>query len=233
MPRPPRVVTAEPRRSKMRGERMREPTYPTVSAFTADLAAGRPVPAGGSASALTGSVAAALMAMVCRVSLGRDDVVAKDEELREALEQSERLRCRLLELVAEDALAFEAITDAMAMPEDDDDQRAARGEALMRAMWHATAPALETLAAAQEALALAASLAGRASPEAASDLGVAVQLALTSTALAAGSGPESRPLALSPPQPRRLPLTRMHCRSKRQEAHRPLPMADRPRERAG
>jgi len=157
---------------------MREPTYPTVSAFTADLAAGRPVPAGGSASALTGSVAAALMAMVCRVSLGRDDVVAKDEELREALEQSERLRCRLLELVAEDALAFEAITDAMAMPEDDDDQRAARGEALMRAMWHATAPALETLAAAQEALALAASLAGRASPEAASDLGVAVQLAL-------------------------------------------------------
>jgi len=157
---------------------MREPTYPTVSALTADLAAGRPVPAGGSASALTGSVAAALMAMVCRVSLGRDDVVAKDEELREALEQSERLRRRLLELVAEDALAFEAITHATHLPEDDDGQRAARGKALRRATRRATAPPLETLAAAQEALALAASLAGRASPEAASDLGVAVQLAL-------------------------------------------------------
>jgi len=156
---------------------VREPTYPTVSAFTADLAAGRPVPAGGSASALTGSVAAALMAMVCRVSLGRDDVVAKDEELRKALEQSERLRCRLLELVAEDALAFEAITHATHMPEDDDGQRAARGKALRRATRRATAPPLETLAAAQEALALAASLAGRASAEAASDLGVAVHLA--------------------------------------------------------
>ena len=156
---------------------MREPTYPTVSAFTADLAAGRPVPAGGSASALTGSVAAALMAMVCRVSLGRDDVVAKDEELREALEQSERLRRRLLELVAEDALAFEAITHATHLPEDDDGQRAARGKALRRATRRATAPPLETLAAAQEALALAASLAGRASAEAASDLGVAVHLA--------------------------------------------------------
>src|SRR5450756_325374 len=142
MPRPPRkpVVTAERRRSKMRGERVREPTYPTVSAFTADLAAGRPVPAGGSASALTGSVAAALMAMVCRVSLGRDDVVAKDEELREALEQSERLRRRLLELVAEDALAFEAITHATHLPEDDDGQRAARGKALRRATRRATAP---------------------------------------------------------------------------------------------
>jgi formiminotetrahydrofolate cyclodeaminase len=117
------------------------------------------------------------MAMVCHVSLGWDDVVAKDEELREALEQSERLRCRLLELVAEDALAFEAITHATHTPEDDDGQRAVRGKALRRATRRATAPPLETLAAAQEALALAASLAGRVSAEAASDLAVAVQLA--------------------------------------------------------
>ena len=74
---------------------MREPALLTVSAFTADVAAGTPVPAGGSASALTGSVAAALVTMVCRVSLGREGVVAKNEELRKALEQSERLRCRL------------------------------------------------------------------------------------------------------------------------------------------
>jgi hypothetical protein len=73
----------------MRGERVREPTYPTVSAFTADLAAGRPVPAGGSASALTGSVAAALMAMVCRVSLGRAD----DDALLSSLTQFDFLSC--------------------------------------------------------------------------------------------------------------------------------------------
>lgn len=156
---------------------MREPAHLTVSAFTADVAAGTPVPAGGSASALAGSVAAALVTMVCRVSLGQEGVVAKDEVLREALEQSEQLRRRLLELVTEDALAFEAITAARAMPEDDGDQRAARGEALKRATRRATAPALETLAAARQVLALAASLAGRVYPEAGSDLGVAVHLA--------------------------------------------------------
>jgi formiminotetrahydrofolate cyclodeaminase len=156
---------------------MREAAHLTVSAFTADVAAGSPVPAGGSASALAGSLAAALVTMVCRVSLGREGVVAKDEELRKTLEQSEQLRCRLLELVTEDALAFEALTELAAMPGDDDDQRAARGEALRRATQRATSPALETLTAAREALALAASLTGRVTPEAASDLGVAVHLA--------------------------------------------------------
>ena len=157
---------------------MQEATDLTVSGFAADVAAGTPVPAGGSASALTGSIAAALIAMVCRVSLGREDVAATDEELRDALEQSDRLRCRLLELITEDTLAFEAVTEATDMPEDDEGQRAARDEELRRATQRATAPPLETLAAAREALALAASLAGRINPEAASDLGVAIQLAL-------------------------------------------------------
>ena len=173
---------------------MPEPGELTVSKFAAEVAADAPVPAGGSASALTGSIGAALIAMVCRVSLGREDVAAKEEELLKALERSDRLRCRLLDLISEDALAFQAISDATDMPEDDDGQRAARNEALTRATRRATAPPLETLAAAREALALAAPLAGRINPEAASDLGVAIQLALaaaegaTLTALANLSG---------------------------------------------
>jgi formiminotetrahydrofolate cyclodeaminase len=157
---------------------MRAHRHSAVGTFTADLAAGTPSPAGGSASALAGSIAAALIAMVCRVSLGKDDVTAGDEELREAVRQSDGLRSRLLDLVTEDALAFGPIVDAASMPEQTKGQRAVRGAALTRATRGATTPALETLAASREALELAAALAGRVNPEAASDLGVAVRLAL-------------------------------------------------------
>jgi formiminotetrahydrofolate cyclodeaminase len=149
----------------------------TVSAFDTEVAAASPAPGGGSAAALAGSVGAGLVAMVCRLSVGRDDVDATDEELSKALEESERLRRRLLELVDEDTAAFNAIMDALHMPKAEEAERSARAAALARAKLGAAEPPLETLAAARQTLALAASLAGRSNPNTASDLGVAVELA--------------------------------------------------------
>ena len=149
----------------------------TVSAFGAAVASASPAPGGGSAAALAGSVAAGLVAMVCRLSLGRDDIAATDGELDDALEQSERVGARLLELVDEDTAAFDAVMDAVRMPKSAEPERARRGEALTRATLAAAAVPLETLAAARQTLQLAARLAGRANPAAVSDLGVAVHLA--------------------------------------------------------
>lgn len=149
----------------------------TVGAFDAEVASASPAPGGGSAAALAGSVAAGLVSMVCRLSLGRDDIAASDEEIDETLVQSERLRRRLLELVDEDTAAFDAVMDAVRMPKAEESERAARGEALTRATLAAAAVPLETLAAARQTLQLATRLAGRANPGAASDLGVAVHLA--------------------------------------------------------
>ena len=50
----------------------------TVSEFGAEVASASPAPGGGSAAALAGGVAAGLVTMVCRLSLGRDDVAAGD-----------------------------------------------------------------------------------------------------------------------------------------------------------
>jgi formiminotetrahydrofolate cyclodeaminase len=149
----------------------------TVSAFDAEVASVSPAPGGGSAAALAGSVAVGLVAMVCRLSLGRDDIAATDEEIHDALERSEQLRCRLLELVDEDTDAFDAVMDAVRMPKAEESERAARGEALTRATLAAAAVPLETLTAARQTLQLAERLAGRANPGAVSDLGVAVHLA--------------------------------------------------------
>jgi formiminotetrahydrofolate cyclodeaminase len=153
----------------------------TVSAFDAEVASASPAPGGGSAAALAGSVAAGLVAMVCRLSLGRDDIAASDAEIDVALEQSERLRGRLLELVDEDTAAFDAVMDAVRMPKVEEPERVARREALTRATLGAAAVPLETLTASRQTLELATQLAGRASPGAVSDLGVAVHLARAAT----------------------------------------------------
>ncbi len=152
----------------------------TVSAFGAEVASASPAPGGGSAAALAGSVAAGLVAMVCHLSLGRDDILATAGEIDEALAQSERLRGRLLELVDEDTAAFDAVMAAVRMPKAEETQRAARAEALTGATLGAAAVPLQTLAAARETLELALQLAGRANPGAVSDLGVAVHLARAS-----------------------------------------------------
>ena len=151
----------------------------TVSAFSAETASDSPAPGGGSAAALAGAVAAGLLAMVCRLSLGRDDVAATDEELSRALARSDELRLRFLGLVDEDTASFDAVMDAIRMPKADDEQRTARSAALAQATLGAAAVPLETLTAARETLELAAPLAGRANAAAASDLGVAVHLART------------------------------------------------------
>jgi formiminotetrahydrofolate cyclodeaminase len=147
----------------------------SVRGFDEEVASDLPAPGGGSAAALAGSLAAALVAMVCRLSLGREDVQASDEELNAALERAEHLRRRLLDLVDEDTAAFEAVMTALRMPREDD---AARAAALADATLGAAAPPFESLASARQVVELAGELVGRTNANVVSDLGVAVQLAL-------------------------------------------------------
>ncbi len=149
----------------------------SVGAFSGELAAASPAPGGGSAAAVSGSLAAALVAMVCRLSLGRDDLAVSEEELTATLAAAERLRGRFLELVDEDTAAFNVVMDAVRMPKAEGAERSARSAALAKATLAAAAVPLETLTASAQTLTLAGVLVGRANPAAASDLGVAVELA--------------------------------------------------------
>lgn len=149
----------------------------TVGELGAEVAAASPAPGGGSAAALAGSVAAALVAMVCRLSGGRDDLATTADELAKTLDTAEELRSRLLELIDEDTAAFDAVMIAVRLPKAEEAQRVARVAALEQATLAAAAVPLETLTAAARTLALAGALVGRANPAAASDLGVAVELA--------------------------------------------------------
>ncbi|MDQ7829107.1 MAG: cyclodeaminase/cyclohydrolase family protein [Armatimonadota bacterium] len=160
-----------------------------VGAWLEQLASRAPAPGGGSAAALAGAQAAALVAMVARLTLpaeaaesrqaGQAAAGAADApaEAAGALADAERLRAALVRAADEDARAFEAVMAAYRLPRSTDEERARRREAVQAALHMATAVPLRTAAAAVEVLETARRLAPVANPHAASDLGVAAHLA--------------------------------------------------------
>lgn len=85
----------------------------TIAQFLDATAAKQPAPGGGSVTALTGALAAAIGEMVLQYSVGRKDVVpADDTKLREALAEMNRARNMLVELMVEDQAAYSALSAA-------------------------------------------------------------------------------------------------------------------------
>ncbi len=78
----------------------------TLTQYIAVLSKKVPVPGGGSASALTGSLGVALIEMVANYSKGRSQSKRIEHRIEKILEQSKEIRQRLLELVDLDAEAY-------------------------------------------------------------------------------------------------------------------------------
>lgn len=91
----------------------------SCSEFASALAARRPMPGGGGAAALAGALAAALCSMAGEFTVGKPRFADVEDDVRRMLEEAARLRGRLVELVDEDAVGFEPLHLAYALPKDD------------------------------------------------------------------------------------------------------------------
>jgi formiminotetrahydrofolate cyclodeaminase len=149
----------------------------TVRELSDRLATRDPVPGGGSVAAVSGVLAAALVRMVVELSETRPDLVASEPERREIGRAAATAQRELLELADRDADAFAGVVRARRMPRDTDADRASRTTELRAAMRNATRVPLRTAQVASEVLDLAARVAPIGNPHAASDAGVAAQLA--------------------------------------------------------
>lgn len=131
---------------------------------------------GGSASAIAGGMAAALAAMVARLSV--NGAGGEPDACFAALaEEGAALSQALLAGADEDAGSFGAVMAAYRLPKATDDEKAARSAAIRAAMIHATRVPLRNAELCAEALALVARLEGRSNPRALSDLQSAGYLA--------------------------------------------------------
>jgi formiminotetrahydrofolate cyclodeaminase len=152
----------------------------SVRELTARLASGEPIPGGGSAAALAGAMAAALVSMVVELSVGKPGAAGHDAVLREAGEAAVQRRTALLDLAEEDAVAYAAVVRARHLPKESEADREARARALRTAMVEAARVPLRTAEVAAEVLELAHTIAPIGNRNAASDAGVAARLAAAS-----------------------------------------------------
>lgn len=137
------------------------------------VAAHTPAPGGGAVAPAVGALAAALGSMVVAYTEGKMKYAEHAALHASAAERLGAFRARLLEAADNDAAAYEALNDAMAIDKDDPD-RAARVAAA--AAGAASVPA-GVITACHELLDLLEALAGRTNRMLRSDLAIAAILA--------------------------------------------------------
>lgn len=148
-----------------------------VSQFLDALASSAPAPGGGSVAALSGALGAALVSMVCNLTVGKKKYANVEQDIKAILEKSESLRHKLADLLQADVQAYTAVSQAMKMPRATEEEKAARAETLQKALKGATEVPLQIAEACVEVIALCQPAAEKGNKNAVSDAGVAILMA--------------------------------------------------------
>ncbi len=146
--------------------------------FLDALASKEPTPGGGSAAAFTAAEAAALVAMVGRITLGKKKYADVQQEMSEVVRQADALREVLSELINEDAEAFDAVMCAYRLPKETEEQKQERESAVQAATLQATQVPLKTCQEALKVMRLAVTAASEGNKNAITDAGTASALAV-------------------------------------------------------
>ncbi len=143
-----------------------------LNQFLEQLASAAPVPGGGGASALAGTLGIALGNMVGSLTVGKKKYAAVEDEIRDLNEKAAALREELLCLVEKDAEVFEPLSKAYGIPKDDP----GREEVMANVLKAAAEVPLAIMKKCCEALDLIAVYAEKGSVLAVSDAGCAASL---------------------------------------------------------
>jgi len=117
----------------------------TLKGFVDELSSDSPAPGGGSVSALSGALSAALCSMVANLTFGKKENRRHNKILEELAIRAQELKNLYLDLIDEDTDAFDAYLDAMRMPKKTDAEKQSREEAMELAAKHAIEIPLTTL----------------------------------------------------------------------------------------
>ncbi|MBN2393162.1 MAG: cyclodeaminase/cyclohydrolase family protein [Anaerolineae bacterium] len=152
-------------------------TDKSLEAFVDELSSASPTPGGGSVAALSGALGAALVSMVCNLTVGRKKYAGVQEDVTELMEHSERLRTQLTGLIEADAQVFTQVSQAMKMPRNTDDEKVNRAAKMEDALKAATNVPMEVAEACVGVMNLCQPVAEKGNSNAVSDAGVAMLMA--------------------------------------------------------
>lgn len=144
----------------------------TLKSFADETASESPAPGGGSIAAYTGALGAALGTMVANLSAHKRGWDNRWEVFSTAAEKGMQIQQKLLLLVDEDTQAFNKIMDAFSLPKSNEEEKAARTEAIQKATEYATRVPLKVMKTAFESFSLLKDMAENGTPNSVSDAGV-------------------------------------------------------------
>lgn len=156
----------------------------TSREFLDELSTDSPAPGGGSVAALCSAQAAALVAMVCNLTVGKKAYAKAQDRVKEIAELAQDLKDFFLDAIDADTDSFNRVMDAFGMARKTPEQAKARELAIAAATREATRIPLSVLEKTREALELAGETARIGNANSLSDAGVAV---LTAAAGAEGA----------------------------------------------
>lgn len=144
-----------------------------VNEFINVLASDAPAPGGGSASALAGAMGVGLSKMVAALTLGKSKYADYQQTAQQIFDSADALTKQLTAGIDRDTEAFDGVSAVFAMPKSTDEEKAARKEAMQKALKEATLVPYSIMELCLESLKVVELGIGRTNTSAASDLGVA------------------------------------------------------------
>jgi formiminotetrahydrofolate cyclodeaminase len=145
--------------------------------FLDKLASKSPEPGGGSVAALTGSLGAGLVSMVCSLTLGKEKYKDVQPQVEALIKESEKLRIEMQDLIQKDTEVYGGLSEVYKMPKNTDAEKAARTAKMQEALKKACQVPFEIGLKSLEVARLAQRAAEIGNVAAVSDAGVAVLLA--------------------------------------------------------
>ena len=138
------------------------------------LISDEPAPGGGSVSALAGAQGAALMSMVCDLTISKKKYAEDHEFCKAVKEEAVELFKSLSEAIDKDTDAYNLVAAAFKMPKETDEDKAERKKAIADGTLEATKVPYSVMQLAAKGLDIADRLYGHFNMNCASDYGVGV-----------------------------------------------------------
>jgi formiminotetrahydrofolate cyclodeaminase len=156
---------------------MSDITEQSIQTFLDTLASKSATPGGGSVAALMGAQAAALISMVCNLTIGKPQYAEVETQMQDLLAKAEGLRAELTAMVKTDIEVFNRLMAAYSQPKESDEEKTARSAAIQAILMEATEVPLACSRACKEVINLSEIAAEKGNLGVISDAGVAVMAA--------------------------------------------------------
>jgi len=146
--------------------------------FLQELSRNSPAPGGGSVAALSGSLGASLSSMVASLTHEKKEMLESKPLMDEIGIEAQSLKDSLSVLIEEDTNAFNSVMKANRLPQNTDDEKVLRKDAILLANKYATEVPFDTAQKCFRVLQLSEQLVLQGNPNSVSDAGVAAEVAL-------------------------------------------------------